>query len=173
MDISNKAIRDINVTRLITNADWLKIKDVCSSIYGKAELIIDGFEVTIHRRLQRVKNGSQIKVINAIFVNGVMEGKWFNGFDCKTGRCDSEEVTRFFPLQTKMRHSDAKKELSKLKSKKKIKFIKDFYEELYGKDFLEQKLYFQCSNPSFQALKKHWIANNKSIEVFSIDGELA
>lgn len=132
----------------MTKEEWQLVKEKLSSVFGRAELKIDGYAVTLEVR--RIK---PLKYAIMVFVDGVSKGEWCLG--------EAEESKRFCRPVTRALHSPARKRaaLKGLRSKAEIKRISD----LLGLD--KTWTYWDLCWPTFEPLKRHLIANNQSIEL--------
>lgn len=127
----------------MTGAEWKKVNECLQYVLcSGAKLKIDGYEVYLCLR-----QISQFKNAIVVYVNGVFKGEWL-AKDC-------EERRRFFPCKKKcpIKNSDFKN--WGIRSKKQIQSYKDEYS--YNE--------YSSAWTSFTALKKHFEANNKSIEL--------
>lgn len=132
--------------RVITPADWKRIEEALSGIFGVETLICDGYELTICRRQD--KN----KLVLQLYVNGVMKGEWVAN--------DCEERRRFFFPSVRRLYSRAeidkagkglgKRQLEKFRAEMGLDKTMTIYMPIWG---------------SFTALRRHLIKHNKEILV--------
>lgn len=122
--------------------EWALLERELSSLYGNAELMIDGYTVTFQTGL------CDRRLVVAVYVNGWMKGEWIVK---KTDECK-----RFCrPIVTSVFKPSEKKRLTKGFSKTMIK--------KYFPDIDKKGEYYSPHWLSFAPLKRHLIANNKSI----------
>lgn len=119
----------------MTPEDWKYMDEQLRTLFGSVALQCDGYEVSF-----RLQQFGQFK--NAIFfwVNGAFRGEWLNK--------DCEERRRFCRASTKH-----------LFSEKERKQLKRCGSENWDKAYTQ----YHWDWTSFRALKRHLIANNKSI----------
>ena len=126
--------------------DWTKVDEALKMQDSPVELLCDGYKVTL--RLTQI---SQFKLAIGVYVNGWFRGEWF-----ATGN-PSEEGRRFFPSHYINCYSAKEK---RAWSKVGKKFMKEC-----GINLKERREYKGFYWTSFSALKRHFIANNESIEL--------
>lgn len=134
--------------RPVTAQDWADIKTAMSRVFGSVELRVDGYRVTLQRRLV-----SANRLTNVLYINGFMKGEWLIA-DCQVRR-------RFMRPSTKSlfrtRKPDAKT-VKALGKRRAEKLMNDMFEQhkftSYSPDW-----------PSIASFKKHLLANNTSIEI--------
>lgn len=127
--------------------EWSRVQEALKSLFSIVKLKIDNYEVALSLvRVDTYKNAI------AVYVNGVFKGEWLVK--------DCEERRRF--LQRKERSLLSPKEKSSWKklSKKMQKELSEKYDKKYE--------FYSSHWTSFNALKKHLISNNASIELVSI-----
>lgn len=132
----------------MSKEEWLEVQKALESLFSTVKLKIDGFNLS----LALVRIGTYKNAI-VVYIDGVFKGEWLIK--------DCEERRRFFQ----------KKERSILSSKQKIdwkKLSKKSQKELAEKYDIKYSFYSSCWT-SFNSLKKHFIANNASIELISIN----
>ncbi|MCY7558237.1 MULTISPECIES: hypothetical protein [Paenibacillus] len=130
------------INRPITPQDWKDIEKKLHDFYDRVELICDGYYVSLVLRRY-----GQFRNVIAVYVNGVIEGKWWIE--------DCEERRRFFCPRTKdMMTKKDKADLKKI-SKKMLK-------EMEAKS---KYTHYEPYWSSFRLLKSHLIKNNKVIEM--------
>ena len=136
---------------MMSKEDWELVKKRLSHPLGSVDLKIDGYAVTLEVRCVK-----PLKYAIQVFVNGVSRGAWCAG--------DSEESRRFLRPVTRALYSPAKKKaaLNGLRSKADIKAISN----LMGLD--KTWTYWDLTWPTFEPLKRHLVANNKSIELVNV-----
>lgn len=128
----------------MTKAEWDQLKADLSHAYGHAELLVDGFKLTLS--VQAVK---PLKYEIVPYVNGVFEGKW-----CLD---KTEEAVRFMrPVKISLYKPAFKKKITKGLSQKRIK-------EIFP-DIDKVGVYYVWGWPVFSSFKAHLIKNNQSIE---------
>lgn len=131
----------------MTKEEWKQAEEILESLYYPVNLKADGFDVTLI--LERV---GTYKNMIMVYIGGQFKGKWMSE--------DCEERRRFF--QKKVRSlltAKQKAGLKKLSKKRQKEFAESYHTnyEIYTPQW-----------SSFGALKKHLIANNKSIELVKI-----
>ena len=131
----------------MTKEEWKQAEEALTQFFHPVELKADGYDITLV--LQRV-GVYQNKIM--VYIGGEFRGKWM-AEDC-------EERRRF--LQER-RHSilsrKEKAEFEKL-SKRSQKELREKYPMQYSS--------FTPQWSSFGALKKHFCANNQSIELIKV-----
>ena len=128
----------------MTDDDWTDLEAKLCHAYGRATLLVDGFTVTLEVHQFKM----QLSI--CVFVNGWMKGEWLTK--------KTEEATRFCrPVTVALfKPSDVKRltnGLSKSAAKKMLP------------DLSKKGQYLTPEWKSFRSLKRHFIANNKSIEL--------
>ncbi|MDZ4127269.1 MAG: hypothetical protein U1E02_24350 [Hydrogenophaga sp.] len=131
----------------MTKEDWAQAELELSKPWGRVELLIDGYTVSLV--VGRMK---PLKYCIAVYVNGFMKGEWVKG--------ECEEAKRFLRPMVKRYYSPATvagitKGLSKTVAQKFIK------ERGLDKTFT----LYDLGWPSFGPMKRHLLANNTSIEL--------
>lgn len=129
----------------MTNDDWKAVEKELSYVFGSVELLIDGFTVVL-----KVEQSGNLKFAIHPYVNGFFKGEWLTQ---KTEQC-----TRFMrPVQVAVYKPSEVKRLTQKLSKSAVK-------ECFPN--IDKKFtYYQWGWPSFAPMKRHFIANNKSIEL--------
>ena len=128
--------------------EWLQVQNKLSQPYGTVRLTVDGYALAL--RVYQVK---PLKYVIMVFVNGMFKSEWMNG--------EADECKRFFRPIKRPLYSPAKKKAAlKGLNKSALKIIRDEFPDL-DKTFT----FFDPRWPSFDPLKRHLIANNKSIEL--------
>ena len=133
----------------ITNAQWDQIEKKLGSLYNRVTLRCDGYKVSLGlRQISTYKNAI------TVYVDGNLKGAWL------LSKNDSEERRRFFPLYKKSIRTQ----------KEQRRAIRIFGKnEASDRGYFKQFEHTQPYWSSFRSLKRHFIANNKSIEL--IDDE--
>ena len=126
----------------MTNEDWKYIEDELSNIFGRVDLIIDNYNVTIECRLEKTRH-----YVLMVYIDGKFELKWA-AEDCDIRRRFCSRHTKCFLDQ---------KQRNRLKRERKA-----FREEVKKRMTFE---YFLPYWNSFRMMKAHFIKNNTSIEV--------
>lgn len=127
----------------MTSEEWLLAEKSTLYSYDGCKLMIDGYGVEL-----RLEPETLYKKHIAVYVNGKIEGKWL--FD------DCEERRRFFQPRTRtISKNKAQKELFKRLSKKQ--------QSIWNEK--SKYTYYWPYWGNFASLKRHLIANNKSIEL--------
>ena len=133
----------------MTTEEWKKVEENLQLVCGSGvKLLVDGYEVSLYLR-----QVSQFKNAIVFYINGKFHGKWLVE--------DCEERRRFFPC--KKRCITNTNELKKMGicSKKEIQKYKEaatYNEYSYGWT-------------NFNAMKKHFEANNTNIEILNLSEE--
>lgn len=126
----------------MTKEEWIKVEAALSSIYGRVDLLIDGYNVSVvclpYKSLRQVL---------MIYINGEFKTKW-----CLE---DCEERRRFC--------FRSKKCLLNSRERTKLKREKKSIREAVKKQ-MTTYIYYPHWN-SFRTLKNHLLKNNKSIEL--------
>lgn len=128
----------------MTAYDW-KVAETKLTPFGRAEFLIDGYNVSVALRLK-----SKTKFVYMVFVDGIFKGEWLTE-DC--------EIRRRFCYEGQK---------SILTGKQKSDFIKQFGKREYNRfikehpEMVNYKYYLPYFG-SFRTLKSHFIKNNKSI----------
>ena len=128
----------------MTDEEWKEVEQAVEPPYGRAELIIDGYEISI--ACVRWKSLSYHLVV---YVNGCIKGAWLLN-DCEERRRFMRKYKRCY-LTEKQRKS---KQFRKLPEDLKQRAVEINTITQYYFDF-----------PSFKSLKSQLIRNNKSIEM--------
>lgn len=124
---------------------WKEIEGRLSRGWGSVKLQVDGFDLTLE-----VRPVAPLRFAIMPFVNGVHRGAWYTKNEAGEW---CEEARRFLPLKKLFLYRRTKLMKTKL-PKKTIEEWASKYVETRG-------LYWT----SFAALKRHLIANNKSIDL--------
>jgi hypothetical protein len=126
----------------MTKDEWALLERELSSLYGSAELTIDGYTVTFQTGL------CDRRLVIAVYVNGWMKGEWVVN--------KTEECKRFCrPVVTNLFKPSERKRLTKGFSKSMIK--------KYFPNIDKKGEYYSPHWLTFAPLKRHLIANNKSV----------
>lgn len=129
----------------ITKEQWQKVQDALSSPYGQVSLVCDGYRVNL-----QVSSVGKLKFQIMPYINGWAKGEWL-GKDC-------EERRRFLrPIKARLFNA---KQIAAMTKGVTKKAVKQFMPGL-DKTFVDYSLGW----PSFAALKRHLIANNKVIAI--------
>ncbi|MTI82719.1 MAG: hypothetical protein FH756_02230 [Firmicutes bacterium] len=125
--------------------DWDKVKERLHHLYDPVKLNCDGYEVTLMLERQgQFKNGIMV------YVNGMFKGKWIVD--------DCEERRRFYRQIVRSFHSaKGKAELKKIS--------KRLRQKCKALDPDAKYTTYSCYWKSFNALKKHFIKHNDTIEL--------
>jgi hypothetical protein len=132
--------------RVITPADWSRMKANLSGLFGSEELLCDGYKLTIVRSQNKNRLGLNI------YVDGVWKGKWMTE-DCEERRRFHREIVKRLYSKAdieKMAKGLSKRELAALKKQPGL-------DRTYT-------IYSPCWT-SFDALRRHLVKNNKDIQV--------
>lgn len=129
----------------MTPADWDFIAAQLSSPFsGPVDLLCDGYELTL-----AVVKTKPLQYAIHIYVGGVFKGVWCNSKE------PCEEQRRFMrPIKSAYYTPSKLAKLAKL-------FTKQQLAEMKAKHFL----FFTSMWPTFEPLKRHLVANNKSIQL--------
>lgn len=128
----------------MTKEDWLELEKSLSYSFGLAHILADGFTVSL--QVQQVK----MRLVIVPYVNGFLDGVWIS--------TKPEECIRFFrPLKLSLYKPAQIKRLTTAFGKKGV--LKHF------PGLHEKGAYYTCEWNSFSTLKRHLIANNKSIQL--------
>lgn len=138
----------MSATRPITTADWARMKENMTGLFGVENLLCDGYRLTIVRSQNKNRLGLNI------YVNGVWKGQWMME-DCEERRRFHREIVK--PLYSKAEIEKMAKGLSKRAQaalKKQPGLDKTF------------STFSPCWT-SFDALRRHLVKNNKEILVLN------
>jgi hypothetical protein len=128
----------------MTKDEWLLVKNRLSQPWGVAELMVDGYRLTL-----QVRQAKALKFEIAPYVNGQFKGAWT--------RKDSEEGKRFLrPVTVAVYKPAEKARMTKGMSKKMIKSV-------FGDRLDTTFTIFAWGWPTFGPLQRHLIANNQVI----------
>lgn len=129
----------------MTDEQWQKVANRLATPFMPVHLMVDGYKLTLE-----VHQEKPLKFVIVPFVNGWSKGEWLIN--------KTEEAKRFFRLVKRPVYSPSqKKKLTKGFSKTNLK--------KYFPDINRSVEYYNSFWPSFAPLKRHLIANNKSIEL--------
>lgn len=131
-----------NGVNVMTDEQWKEVEKKLVPPFGRVELEIDGYKVTITAQLVE-----KMKFSFVVYVNGFIRAEWSMN-DC--------EIRRRF-------YYESKKSLLKGSEKAKIKKMRKSVREEIMKS--EQYSVFLPYWGSFSRLKSHLIKNNQSIEL--------
>lgn len=131
----------------MTKEEWKALEMELQFNYGRAKLLIDGFEVSFQ------VTQDKMRLVICVYVNGWMKGEWLVK--------KTEEATRFCrPVTFSVYKPSDIKKLTAGMSKASIK--------QWMPDLSKKLVHYTSYWLSFGALKRHLIANNKVIEVVRI-----
>jgi hypothetical protein len=135
-----------------TEEQWNEMEQQLRSPFGRVELKVDGFDISLQVKTDRMK------LVIAIYVNGWFKGEWLNG-DCEEGR-------RFMAERSTSAYSEKSRKLwIKLDRLTKKQVAKQKCESSgYYKKIISYYPWFT----SFRSLKSKLIKNNENIEVVKI-----
>ena len=128
----------------MTKEEWEQAEKSLFWSYGRVEMKIDGYDVTIV-----VEPLKALKNVLVVYMNGELKGKWLSE--------DCEERRRFFQKHTK--------NLLSRKEQKRLAREKKAVRETVGKTTYE---WYSPYWTSFRSLKSHLIKNNKRIELIKV-----
>lgn len=131
-----------NGVNVVTDEQWKEVEKKLVPPFGRVELEIDGYKVTITAQLVE-----KMKFSFVVYVNGFIRAEWSMN-DC--------EIRRRF-------YYESKKSLLKGSEKAKIKKMRKSVREEIMKS--AQYSVFLPYWGSFSRLKSHLIKNNQSIEL--------
>lgn len=131
-----------NGVNVMTDEQWKEVEKKLVPPFGRVELEIDGYKVTITAQLVE-----KMKFSFVVYVNGFIRAEWSMN-DC--------EIRRRF-------YYESKKSLLKSSEKAKIKKMRKSVREEIMKS--AQYSVFLPYWGSFSRLKSHLIKNNQSIEL--------
>lgn len=131
-----------NGVNAMTDEQWKEVEKKLVPPFGRVELEIDGYKVTITAQLVE-----KMKFSFVVYVNGFIRAEWSMN-DC--------EIRRRF-------YNESKKSLLKGSEKAKIKKMRKSVREEIMKS--AQYSVFLPYWGSFSRLKSHLIKNNQSIEL--------
>jgi hypothetical protein len=135
-----------------TKEQWNEIEQELRSQFGRVELEVDGFDISL-----QVKT-DHMKLVVVVYVNGWAKGEWL-GKDC-------EERRRFMAEKYIECYTERYRKLYiKLDGLTKRQVAKQKAERT---GYYARRSYYQFHFTSFRALKSKLVKNNKSIEVVSI-----
>ncbi|MBW2599982.1 MAG: hypothetical protein JRC60_07915 [Deltaproteobacteria bacterium] len=130
----------------MSNDDWKYVEERLRVLWTGVELMCDGYRIRLD-----LKQISQFRNVITVTINGWFRGKWLMRGDV------NEEGRRFFPTRQRYLYSGKSRAVFKKMSKQTLKRLRIDPDEKYSyKDYAWR---------SFNALKKHLIENNQSIEL--------
>lgn len=136
-----------------TKQQWEKIQDELSLPYGQAFFRCDGY--LIHAYVQQ----SKMKLVIAIYTNGVMSGKHqWTGKESQISQMN-EVSRRFWCWHKKAPSAREKKQNERIFGKRKCQ------ERRINEGFIYTVPYFNSASAFIRHIKKH----NEQIEVLSLD----
>lgn len=128
----------------MTPAEWKQAEGALQGSFGSVKLLVDGYELTLV--VQPLK---ALRYVIGVYVNGWMKGEWML-HDC-------EERRRFLrPLHFSAYTPAMKKSFAKM-GKRTLKAA--------NIDLTRKLTQYLPHWSSFGSLKRHLVANNKSIEL--------
>ena len=130
----------------MTPADWKTVETRLGLEYHPVELLCDGYRVRLE--LQRV---GKMRLAITFFINGWQRGEWLLE--------DCEERRRFHPVS--YRNALGRKTKNMYRSFPK-RLLKEFKIDLDKK-----RAFYGVYWKSFASMKRHFIKNNKSIELIA------
>lgn len=133
----------------MTPEEWRKVDDALRYPWGRAKLRVDGYDVSLAVAALRPR-----RYVIVVYVNGYFRGEWIT----KKGDEWPEEARRFLPLKRHRLFPEAR--LKGLPKRSAAELRRKSY-ELRG--------YYWSSVGS---LKRHFTANNSSIELVEVGGAL-
>lgn len=138
--------------KLPTKEEWAEIKERLSGVWGCVDLLIDGYQVSLHRG-QVSTNTLGI----AMYVDGWSKGEWFVFYDEDTPK-ELPEITKRFCATRKKAKYGAKhvKDMEKILGKRKCK------KNGWYKKQISHEPWWRTAGPMIAHFKKH----NHNIEYF-------
>lgn len=133
----------------MTPEQWRKINNTLMWPSGRIELRVDSYRVELSVVPLRPR-----RYVIAVYVNGGFSGEWMR----KKGDDWHEEARRFLPLKR-----------NRVFSEKSLKGVRKRLAAEWRRERCETRDYYWSS---VGALKRHFIANNASIELVAIDGRV-
>lgn len=137
-----------------TKDEWATFIKRLSGLYGQVKLLVDGYEVTVQRRLVG-KN----RLSSVVYVNGEIKGKWIVSHREGEAKELPEETRRFWQQKTKSFCS-----AEKIKAAQKALGKRRAAEIGYGKRWI----YYTPEWPSARSLMRHLLKHNDSIEIVEL-----
>jgi hypothetical protein len=129
----------------MTNDDWKEVNELFDTLFGSAELLCDGYKVTLQlRKIER------LKLVVMVFIDGKFKGEWMMK-ECVIR-------TKFFRKSESYAYSKRHRERALKVFGKRI-----FKENNYDKKFSTYYPYWT----SFRSLKKHFETNIKDIKLIN------
>lgn len=130
----------------MTNEDWKLIENKLSYVGSQIHLEIDGYSITL-----MVEPYKKLQNCIAVYVDGKIKNDWVFQ-DCEIRR-------RFY-----QKHTKCLVKIDRKKLEKASKDVKKMVEE-YRKEHTYE--YFEPYWMTFNTLKRHFIKNNTSIELYT------
>lgn len=128
----------------MTKEEWDQAKTILASAYGVVQLVVDGFNLTL-----QVVRVAEMRYEIMPYVNGKFEGRWITQ--------KTDESVRFLRPKTVSLYTPKEKARAK-------KLRKEIRDAVYP-GLEKQTTYYIWGWSSFASLKRHLLANNKSIEL--------
>lgn len=128
---------------------WERIKFELSNPWGAVNLKVDGYDVSL-----RISRKNPLRFVIVVYVNGHFKGRWMLMNE------ESEEGRRFFPILARR----------VLRGKRRVRYIDAIGKRAAKTDSLLQECitYRLPYWSSVDALRRHFVKHNQSIEVVSI-----
>lgn len=127
----------------MTNEQWKNVDKKLRTLWSPVvKLLIDGYEISL-----ALRQVSQFRNAIVVYVNGEFRSKWLNE--------NCEERRRFFPCKKRCATNNNELKNLGIRSKKEIQKYKEM--ATYN--------VYSSAWTSFNSMKKHFEANNKSIEI--------
>jgi len=135
----------------MTDEEWKEVEQAVEPPYGRAELIADGYKISIVCMKQK-----SLKYHLVVYVNGYIKGEWLLN-DCEERRRFMRKYKRCYLTE----------------NQKKSKQFRELPEDLKQKAVeLNTITQYYFDFPSFKSLKSQLIRNNKSIEMADTFGNI-
>jgi hypothetical protein len=129
-----------------TREQWKRIEQELCSPYGRAELLVDGYRLTLDVQCIKPRRYTIM-----IYVNDHFKGSWVID--------DCEERRRFFRRGEHSLYGHAKRE----------RYVREFGKRRAEKlGLLKTFTSYSPHWPTFGPLRRHLVANNKSIAIVKI-----
>ena len=128
----------------MTTEDWKKAEALATSLYTSAQLLVDGYRVSL--QLMRI-NPYKCKIM--VYVDGHFEGRW------TTEDCEERRRFMYEREHSLMNHKQIQ-DFNKL-PKKSQKYLQEYRDKKFST--------YSPQFPSFSALKRHLTAHNENIQL--------